>query len=285
MSYDEIQLKVLRYFREFGQEVGEVIFTELCRPEGLPGLLQRMGVDPEGDSANQYKMLLQFLRYHGGEMIFKFIPPSGGVAKKTNQNNPIMNDQNLSSSAQDSVGPVSIHGVRPVTNDELSLSKVIEDIHNPEESVNKMELPPVIDQFPVKKKKISEAPIPHLQRKAEANQKPLQVKEVIKKEDSSSGQPEPEKTEKAFVFPSGPLKPGPSPTTAEGQEDWLSWDGNKPYDPKGTWPEVERRSGRERRKSLDRRNSVEIIYKNKRFGRDRRSDEEPRKNWPKDGHQ
>lgn len=46
-----------------------------------------------------------------------------------------------------------------------------------------------------------------------------------------------------------------------------------------TWPEVERRSGKERRKKPDRRNDVELIFKNKRFGGERRKGKDRRKNW------
>jgi hypothetical protein len=42
---------------------------------------------------------------------------------------------------------------------------------------------------------------------------------------------------------------------------------------------IERRSGKERRKSLDRRLSIELIFKNKRFGGERRSGFDRRKNW------
>lgn len=49
--------------------------------------------------------------------------------------------------------------------------------------------------------------------------------------------------------------------------------------PEKTWPEVERRSGKERRVHEDRRKDVELIFKNKRFGRDRRSGKDRRQNW------
>jgi hypothetical protein len=42
---------------------------------------------------------------------------------------------------------------------------------------------------------------------------------------------------------------------------------------------VERRSGKERRKKVSRRQSIELIFKNKRFGGERRSGLDRRKNW------
>jgi len=43
-----------------------------------------------------------------------------------------------------------------------------------------------------------------------------------------------------------------------------------------TWPHVERRKGSERRMARDRRNQVDLIFKNKRFGGDRRKGERRR---------
>lgn len=45
-----------------------------------------------------------------------------------------------------------------------------------------------------------------------------------------------------------------------------------------TWPEVERRSGKERRQNPDRRNEVDLIFKNQRFGGERRHGKDRRKN-------
>lgn len=53
----------------------------------------------------------------------------------------------------------------------------------------------------------------------------------------------------------------------------------KPVDKKTSWPNVERRSGKERRKNSDRRQECDIVFKNKRFGGERRSGIDRRKNW------
>ncbi|MDK2972431.1 MAG: hypothetical protein PWP23_2186 [Candidatus Sumerlaeota bacterium] len=45
----------------------------------------------------------------------------------------------------------------------------------------------------------------------------------------------------------------------------------------GEWNGVERRSGKERRVAPDRRDSVEVIFKNKRYGKDRRSGQDRRR--------
>lgn len=53
-----------------------------------------------------------------------------------------------------------------------------------------------------------------------------------------------------------------------------------PMEPQNlTWPAVEKRSGEDRRVGKSRRQTIEMIFKNKRFGRDRRSGIERRKNW------
>ena len=47
-----------------------------------------------------------------------------------------------------------------------------------------------------------------------------------------------------------------------------------------TWPDVDRRSGLERRIGTDRRNETDIVWKNKRFGGERRTGKDRRKDWP-----
>lgn len=81
--------------------------------------------------------------------------------------------------------------------------------------------------------------------------------------------------------PRGPLNPAANPLADA--PNTPAWDPERPYDPTGTWPQVERRSGVERRTGKDRRASVELIYKNRRYGKDRRLSGERRKNWPKGG--
>ena len=48
-------------------------------------------------------------------------------------------------------------------------------------------------------------------------------------------------------------------------------------DPPLLWPDAERRAGGERRSGADRRASVDTVYKNRRFGGDRRSQQARRK--------
>ncbi|MCX7000021.1 MAG: hypothetical protein NT106_06980 [Candidatus Sumerlaeota bacterium] len=45
------------------------------------------------------------------------------------------------------------------------------------------------------------------------------------------------------------------------------------------WPEVERRSGKDRRARKERRKDMDVVFKNKRFGGERRSVKDRRKNW------
>lgn len=85
-------------------------------------------------------------------------------------------------------------------------------------------------------------------------------------------------------FPKGPLVAAPAPEPGTYDEKTPSWDSAKPRDPMGVWPDVERRSGKERRRKPDRRKDVDIVYQNKRYGGDRRQSGERRKNWPKGGH-
>jgi len=52
-----------------------------------------------------------------------------------------------------------------------------------------------------------------------------------------------------------------------------------PGEAKKTWPEVDRRSGKDRRVTKDRRKVMEVVFKNRRYGGERRSGKEKRKNW------
>lgn len=80
-----------------------------------------------------------------------------------------------------------------------------------------------------------------------------------------------------------PASPADPKASSPGSGADLPYDPSKPHDPNGTWPEVERRSGRERRQKPDRRQAIDIVYKNKRYGKDRRQGGERRKNWPRGG--
>ncbi len=48
--------------------------------------------------------------------------------------------------------------------------------------------------------------------------------------------------------------------------------------PEKTWPEVDRRHNKDRRQSPERRRSIEVTFKNKRFGGERRGGKDRRKN-------
>lgn len=80
-----------------------------------------------------------------------------------------------------------------------------------------------------------------------------------------------------------PLKPGIPPKPGTFDDSTPAFDPNKPNNPAGEWPAVERRSGRERRRTPDPRGQIDVVYRNRRFGKDRRSGKERRKNWPKGG--
>lgn len=54
-----------RYFEEFGYEIGEAIYKELCKPGGMPKLLRRMGLPQDGDAPKQYELLITYLRENG----------------------------------------------------------------------------------------------------------------------------------------------------------------------------------------------------------------------------
>jgi hypothetical protein len=242
---DQLKDALLRYFAEFPSEVAEAIHRELLKEQGLPGLLQRLQLPPVGSPTEQYAALIRLLRRDGLR--------------------PLENLLGYSLTA-----PGSREAYEEAVDATRRLDVERTKVQSPGPDVKKYAVP-TLPNSTGQRPAANSARIPLVP----AEEKPAPTP-VPKTPAEPAHKPQP--------FPHGPLKPGPAPEPGTYDAKTPSWDPNKPNDPKGTWPQVERRSGRERRRG-PRRNEVEITYRNRRFGKDRRAETERRRNWPRGGHQ
>jgi hypothetical protein len=288
----DLRASVHKYFEEFGSEVGEAVFKELEKPGGMPKLLRKLGVPSDGTSAEGYAVLIQYFRRKGTKDFLQLT----GVAKLDFRlevvNQPPPSSDSVSKQGayrggtdRSAVVPLMLRGEssRPAadpkqtasnppphvvpTTPRPTLASLREGITTPSTLKNptpvtmKPETPPPLKPpTPAPLKPPTPAPLP-----------------------PASGKVSPYSNVDNSGFPRGPLISAPSPDPATVSPDSPAWDPTKPHDPTGVWPEVERRSGRERRRHSDRRLNVDVVYKNRRYGKDRRTQKERRKNWPRDG--
>ncbi len=273
---EDVRLSIHRYFEEFGFEIGEAIFKELCRPGGLPKLLKKLSVPSEGSVEEQYAILIQYLRARGTNDFMKlvglkpidykigFVPSD---SQKNARDRKSMQPSRAGGSADSSTqavggkSPDSLMETRKLKPAELPPPRPASTSQTPPRAAT----PPPSPIEPPKP-----TGTPHPRPASIADKKAIAGRQNSYDVVDSEG------------FPVGPLMPGAPPA---GGQPGLSWDTAKPFDPNGTWPEAERRSPRERRRRGDRRSAIDLVYKNLRYGRDRRQSGERRKGWPWGGHQ
>ncbi|MBI1290852.1 hypothetical protein GC173_06355 [bacterium] len=244
---DQLRQALERYFAEFPPPVADAIHQELLKPNGLPGLLQRLGLQATGTPSDQYATLIRHLRRDGLRSMENLVGHS------------------LTEPDSRETYEKSLDATRRLDVERTKLQ-------SPGPDVKKYQVPSLPDQGGAKPAGGANARI--------ALVTPPTKSATTPSAPAVAQTPQPD----APAFPSGPLKPGIPPEPGTFDAKTPSWDPSKPHDPAGKWPEVERRSGRERRKG-PRRNEVEITYRNRRFGKDRRAETERRRNWPRGGHQ
>lgn len=268
-----------RYFEEFGYEIGEAIYKELCKPGGINKLLRRLGLPQDGDPSKQYELLITYLRENGTKRLEEIagmrpLDYHIGFAKR-----PEGHEDTKSS------------GIKPINNRVELAAKALERKKETQKIQAQVDLTAVDTQKlgeksspkvkpPTERRDPSERSTPD----PDAPQEPAYRPSSIVTKESIAARKSPYDLVDRDGYPVGPLIPGTRPKAGTYSSDTPSWDPEKPHDPTGEWPAVERRSGRERRRMPDRRNKFDIVYRNMRYGGERRSDEERRKNWPKNGH-
>jgi hypothetical protein len=270
---EQLRTAVLRYFAEFPVEVGEAIYNKLLTAAGLPGLLKELHLPADGDASEQYARLIRFLRQNGLRQLENLVGRALDGRQIRSAGEDSGHDRTMNLEAEHTqiapVGPdVKKYSVPSLPMIEAALAPP-----------SKAKPANAAESSAPPKPKVIPATIPGL----EPIKGPIgSLSSGIISTHGVASQLTPAQPE-APSFPRGPLKPGIPPDPGTFERGNPSWDPDKPHDPNGKWPEVERRSGRERRR-VERRKELDIVYKNRRYGKDRRVGEERRKNWPKDGH-
>lgn len=318
---DDVRLAVHNYFREFGHDVGEAVYGELRKSGGMARLLKKLGIPVEGTSEDQYRMLIQYFRRQGTDYFLQLTgakpldfkvdvvsspenkeddtrkrlglrPLSGAKAARPAD---LANAETQRKQSNETTRPAP----PPEKTQVLSGSDTTRPASSPpahsDSSYQRKTLKPVYMNPPKKSDKSAKE---RVQMTTPPDEKssgsdtgtgpgeipPSPPESIEAPKPSSTGKPSPYDQVDQEGYPMGPLVPAPAPDPSDVNGSTPSWDSKKPWDPTGNWPEVERRSGRERRRLPDRRSEVDIVYRNRRYGGDRRDDEERRKNWPKGGH-
>ncbi|MCC6546018.1 hypothetical protein IT570_02530 [Candidatus Sumerlaeota bacterium] len=261
----DLRSAVHHYFKEFDFSVAEAIFTELQKPGGLPRLLKKLGLPDDGDSAAHYAVLIQYFRRKGTSEFLQLV----GVQKLDFHIQPTSGQLNAGDTGTDRQKALfgNRSGVVPLILRGESARQTRDDrathpgAHTSNSSTATPKLPDLPPHTPAPVQPIKVTP-------------PMGIPRAASPYDNVDDN----------GFPKGPLIGAPSPAPESVPQGALAFDPSKPHDPTGVWPEVERRSGRERRRTPDRRKALEVTFKNRRFGKDRRkASKDRRKNWPPEG--
>ncbi len=267
MSMLELKARIREYFADLGPDVADLLAVHLVDRGGFPPLFARLGVGDPGPQleTERYKTLHAAIKQRGPR---KFMEEMGGL------------------SADFQLQNTTDHSLR------AQRMKILEDQlrakarHSTEQ----------VARVPFGPRKPAPEPSPKIQPESSVAvasplttgggntpTSPINTVSPTPQQGPSAtpANATPLPPTRRSQLPKGPLQPGPAP--APEHANGPAWDPNKPYHPKGTWPEVERRSGVERRQGADRRKNVDLVYRNRRFGKDRRSPTERRRNWPKGG--
>lgn len=265
-----LKASIETYYAEFGRDIARVISTELVDKGGFEVLLPKLGLNDPIEVSARYLALLEYLRTKGTGL---FLSKVSGLDKDFR-----IAAANTMAIQSDNDRRLREMAIREAKRREQA--KLQKDYRVPTTLVPGKPLPPQEPQaVQVGKTATVKVSLPEHLSGDEIRMAQTGLK-------SNAPSPAPPAQPAGVAWPvhfKGPLVPGPSPEPGSVNPRSPAWDPGKPYDPAGEWPAVERRSGIERRSGTDRRGSVEMIFKNKRYGKDRRVSGERRKNWPQKG--
>jgi hypothetical protein len=277
---ERLRAAIHRYFREFQPAEADLIADELIARGSMGALLAAADIPDPGHSDDQYAALLNFIRRNGIASFFARVR------------------QGLHTPPRRKRLPTPTAGVWPerdqVTVDPTTEPVLLkpEDPRRPAGDVLKLPTAsaPDNDAPAVKRVRMSIPDLPPLEsppravsaRRNESKRAPRSPSDTIEQTGekvfglgfTKSPAPHPEGVSRMAVPKTGleaparvpaPVPEAPAPVTAP-----------PPPAADGPWDGVERRSGKERRQR-SRRESVEVTFKNKRYGRDRRSGQDRRK--------
>ena len=265
-----LKTSIETYYAEFGRDISRVISAELVDKGGFEVLLPKLGLSDPIDVSARYAVLLEYLRTKGTGL---FLSKVSGLEKDFR-----ITAANTMAIQSDNDRRLREIAVREAKRREQA--KLQKDYRVPTTLVPGQPHPAPEPQG-VQVGKTASVKVSLPEHLSGDEIKMAQVPRAAAPT-AVTEPPSPPGVKWPVLF-SGPLQPGPSPDGSATAARGPAWDPSKPYDPEGTWPAVERRNGIERRSGADRRGSVEMIFKNKRYGKDRRTSGERRKNWPVKG--
>lgn len=278
---ERLRAAIHRYFRELQPAEADLIADELIARGSMGALLTAADIPDPGHSDDQYAALLNFIRRNGISAFFNRVR-QGVHTPPRRQRVPTHVDGAWPERDPETVAP----SVEPV------LLKPEDPRRPPGETLKRPGASAPDDSAPgVKRVRMSIPDLPPL----ESPPKPQPARETHepKRTPRPSSDANEQTGEKVMGLGFG-KKPAPHPEgvshTAVAKPN-LSSPARVPTPtpeppaatatpsapaPDGPWDGVERRSGKERRQR-SRRGSVEVTFKNKRYGRDRRSGQDRRK--------
>lgn len=276
-SASEARLReaIRRYFRELKQAEADLVADELIRRGSMGELLVAVGLPDPGYSDDQYASLLNYIRREGfAAFVFKIqsgVTPPRRLRESSGENIASGENKSTVSPLED---VVLLKG-RPATDAPGSPRGG---------SARKPSVPADIPDT-------SGTGTGHGIRRVRASLPEIKTpnkeqKSTHKKGDTGTGEKGDtgEKKLHGFGFSGKALTPTGASRDQVAKLQLDSAESDSPANDAGAkkaadgeWDGVERRSGKERRVKPDRRDNVEVIFKNKRYGRDRRSGKDRRK--------
>ncbi len=247
-SDDSLKAGILQYFSEFGPTACETIYQEIVRRDGVAGVLTKLAIFAPRSSDVQYQLLLEYLRMNGIDDFARRVAPVPSA-----QQPPATRAE--SSTAADRRGT----GYARVRAKPLPQQAGSGDTKSAKSATSSPAQSPAKSAFASAPKPASKPP---------ATRDPS---DTAQRRESSAGLPMP-RNDAGYDPIAAEIERGRAAAKARGVSPGGKWDGV-----------TERRNGRDRRCGKDRRSKVATCNpdSNKRFGGERRSGVERRRNWPR----
>ena len=245
---------IQRHCSSYGNNVCETIINIVRRPDGFSSLLNHLGISQSGDEKKQVQALANWLKIYGPEEFLRSAAMLRDHSHVSYKPNPILeNREEIKEFDQKLIQSLTREEQRSRSNEQLSGS---------------------LDGMPLRQY----TPPPTIPFKRHSRRVPTPPEETSPSRSYTSQQEsysshESQKQEASVAPPVGPPYKGPP----DYPHKWPSQLQPGPVVPPEdilpdqlTWPYVERRTTGERRRTADRRNAAELIFKNRRYGGDRR---------------
>lgn len=251
-DFPRLEALLREHFGRFGRDVCDLLVISARKTNGLEDVLKKLGIVSEDDTFLRIGRLISWLDTNGSRALFQRLAPeaSNYKLKPVEPSDSRQHDQRLLELVVKTRKP--------------SPPVAASTPHPSPEAVYPSPVPPAAPGYPsppaiparpgaAPPAAQASAPPPAVQPPPrESPQKDAVSSSNIPPDGPFTGPP-------GYPYPWPPhLRPGPVAPPHNIPPEQLSW------------PHIERRSGKERREKKDRRSSVDVIYKNRRFGGERR---------------